>query len=987
MTATQDWDDISLMALFRLEVETQVNELNQHLLILEQSGEANGASLDVLMRAAHSIKGAARIVQVEAAVKVSHALEDCFLAAQGGALTLTSDYVDVLLLGVDLLSRLSLLDDETLAEELPGHEADADTIVKSLEALLHRSGVSQTVSSSESDGFEVNDPEVNGFKVNDSESNDSESNDSNLATDPPLTLAKAVLTDAAISEVALAESVIAQTAIDKLPETKTPSEEVTPKTTTSSKTTTSEANNSEATAKTRSKSTSPLTNGTPSAKSAGRMIRISADTLNRLMGLAGESLVESNWLHPFAQSLLQLKRQQQGVLSLLEKAHQENMFPSEDSGLQPAVDHECPMEESIQALQACHGLLSDQLADLEVFSRRFGQLSDRLHREVIASHMCAFDEGLRGYGRLARNLAKKQGKQVVLEVIGRTTQVDRDILGRLDAPITHLLTNAIAHGIESPEARIAKGKPAAGTIRIEALHRSGMLVIAVEDDGAGIDLAMLGKKVVKRQLTTAEVADHLTDAELLEFLFLPGFSTVDQVDELAGRGYGLDLARNMAQSVGGALQVTTSQGTTCEIPSETVLEKTVVSRASSGTRFQFQLPLTLSVVRSLLFEISNEPYAMSLARISRVLRLPLDQVHNSENRPYFTLESEVAQADSRADGQTIDQTNDRVNGQTNSKTNSQTPIENISLVSASQLLALPSIPSDRDDLLVVVLGEPGNRYGICVDKLLEERDLVVRPLDVRLGKVPNITAAALTEKGDPILILDVADVVRTAERLMSGEPLRISSRGGPKRRFEDVAAVAAEGGGLTPETTGISQLSRRVAIVEKRVLVVDDSMTVRAMEKKLLQNHGYEVDIAVNGAEGWNAVRMNAYDLVITDVDMPRMTGIELIEHMRAYEPTQKLPVIVVSYKDREADQLAGLNAGANYYLTKSSFHDDGLINAVVDLIGETHVASQGKSLPTNAASSNTASNAVVTNPIATNLAVNPPLNSGLNNGAAERKT
>ncbi|MEO0806469.1 MAG: response regulator, partial [Cyanobacteria bacterium J06643_4] len=120
----------------------------------------------------------------------------------------------------------------------------------------------------------------------------------------------------------------------------------------------------------------------------------------------------------------------------------------------------------------------------------------------------------------------------------------------------------------------------------------------------------------------------------------------------------------------------------------------------------------------------------------------------------------------------------------------------------------------------------------------------------------------------------------------------------------------------------------------KKVLVVDDSLTVRAMEKKVLQNHGYQVDVAVNGAEGWNAVRMNTYDLVITDIDMPRMNGIELIEQMRAYRSTQHLPVIVVSYKDREADQLAGLEAGANYYLTKSSFHNDGLITAVVDLIG-----------------------------------------------------
>ncbi len=482
--------------------------------------------------------------------------------------------------------------------------------------------------------------------------------------------------------------------------------------------------------------------------------------------------------------------------------------------------------------------------------------------------MCAFEESTKGYGRLVRDLAKKLNKRVLIEIVGLRTQVDRDILERLDAPVTHLLTNAIAHGIELPEIRLALGKPAEGKIRVEAMHRSGMLIISVEDDGAGIDFSGLSQKIVERGLTTAAVAARLSDAELLEFLFLPGFSTAAQVDEVAGRGYGLDLARTMAQSVGGSLQA--------------------VSPLAGGTRFQFHLPLTLSVVRSLLFEVSGEPYALSLARIERVLKLNRDQIYYSENRPYFTL------ADDRT-GKAV---------------------ENVSLVFLSEILTLPaSGPTENTkvDRSVLVIGEVGNRYGLCVDQLLEERDLVVRPLDTRLGKVPNISAAALTEKGDPILILDVIDLLRSAEKVAS-ESFQI---------------------GMESSRTAALEPVGRVPSAQRRVLVVDDSMTVRAMEKKLLQNRGYAVDIAVNGLEGWNVLRTNAYDLVITDVDMPRMNGIELIQQMRAYAPTQKLPVIVVSYKDRPEDQLAGLNAGANYYLTKSSFHDDGLINAVVDLIGE----------------------------------------------------
>ena len=201
----------------------------------------------------------------------------------------------------------------------------------------------------------------------------------------------------------------------------------------------------------------------------------------------------------------------------------------------------------------------------------------------------------------------------------------------------------------------------------------------------------------------------------------------------------------------------------------------------------------------------------------------------------------------------------------------------------------------------------------------------MRPLDTRLGKVPNVSAAALTQKGEPVLILDMADVVQSAARVAASDTLS------PVRLRDETDQLNSR----QLNSQGLSGMAKPTTKpVQKRVLVVDDSMTVRAMEKKLLQNRGYAVDMAVDGAEGWNALRANTYDLVITDVDMPRMNGIELIEKIRGYEPTQKLPVIIVSYKDRDEDQIAGLNAGANYYLTKSSFHDDGLVNAVVDLVG-----------------------------------------------------
>ncbi|MFM6157406.1 MAG: response regulator, partial [Sphaerospermopsis kisseleviana] len=188
-----------------------------------------------------------------------------------------------------------------------------------------------------------------------------------------------------------------------------------------------------------------------------------------------------------------------------------------------------------------------------------------------------------------------------------------------------------------------------------------------------------------------------------------------------------------------------------------------------------------------------------------------------------------------------------------------------------------------------------------------ECSLVVRPLDPRLGKIPNISAAALMDDGSPVLIVDVEDIVRSITKILSS-------------------------GQLSQVNQSSSQTVKKTY---KRILVVDDSITVREMERKLLENNGYKVDVAVNGMDGWNAVRSGDYDLVVTDIDMPRMNGFELTTQIRGNGKLKNLPVIIVSYKDREEDRIQGLEAGANYYLTKSSFHDSTLLKAVIDVIGE----------------------------------------------------
>jgi two-component system, chemotaxis family, sensor histidine kinase and response regulator WspE len=231
----------------------------------------------------------------------------------------------------------------------------------------------------------------------------------------------------------------------------------------------------------------------------------------------------------------------------------------------------------------------------------------------------------------------------------------------------------------------------------------------------------------------------------------------------------------------------------------------------------------------------------------------------------------------------------------------------VGLHTAHQVFDCGDAQLSGDTVPVVVLGDRNARYGLVVDRFLGERELVVQPLDARLGKVQDISAAALMEDGSPVLIVDADDMLRSVEKLVSEGPHAYAQR------------------------NGLEFTARK----RKRILVVDDSLTVRELVRKLLDGRGYLADVAVDGMDGWNTVRGGKYDLVITDVDMPRLDGVELATLIKQDPLLKPLPVMIVSYKDREEDRLRGLEAGADYYLTKGSFHDETLLQAVVDLIGE----------------------------------------------------
>lgn len=733
-----DLSQMSMLDMFRIEAQAQTQVLTESLLALEQDPDA-AAHTEACMRAAHSLKGAARIVGVPAGVRVAHAMEDCLVAAQRGELKLSRPRIDQLLKGVDLLLAIATSEEA----KMPEWEAEGDGRVDAFLAAL----------SAASEGGDEDEP--------------------------------------GIAAAAAPEPVSAAPAVD------------------------------------------------------GRMLRVTAENLNRLLGLAGETLVESRRLKPFSASLLRLKRMGQACGRQLDSLHGLlSELNAGETALAALADVRRLAAEQQQ-------MLSERLMEIDSYDRRSVDLAHRLYAEALSCRMRPFSDGLHAYPRMVRDLGNALGKQARLTISGEMTQVDRDVLEKIDAPLGHLLRNAVDHGIEPPEVRRAAGKPLEGIVHLEARHSSGLLQVTVTDDGAGVDIGKLRSAIVERNLTSAETAADLCDAEVLEFLFLPGFSMKGQVTDISGRGVGLDVVQDMMKQLRGVVRISSEHG--------------------RGTRFSMQLPLTLSVLRTVIANVAGEPYAFPLAYISHTLKVDRRSIELLEGRQYIRVDE-----------------------------------RRIGLVTAHQILELGG-PEMGDDISVVVLGEGSRVYGLIVDCFVDERELVVQPLDARLGKIKNISAGALMEDGSPVLIVDVDDLVHSIDKLVSG---------GRLSKIQGAEAVDA-------------------AAVHKRVLVVDDSLTVRELERKLLVGRGYEVDIAVDGMDGWNAVRTNRYDLVITDIDMPRMDGFELVSLIKKHPNYASLPVMVVSYKDREEDRRRGLDAGADYYLTKGSFHDETMLQAVVDIIGE----------------------------------------------------
>jgi len=756
-----DLGGFSLHELFRVEAETHAAALSEGLVKLE--GTSDPSVVEPLMRAAHSIKGAARVVGLDIGVRLAHAMEDVLVAMQKGREGIAPARIDQLLKGTDLLASLAKIEESAVPAWSETNGAAVDGVIADLRAAPLAAAAPASSPS-------------------------------------PEPAAVAIAPQQAAAAPAAGPS------------------------------------------------------RAPAASSGGSSVRVTAEKLDRLLQLAGETMLESRRLGALRDETLDLKRE----LVRLEDELDRLRAGVRRAGLDPAV-----LVPARGIIEKGRARVLSHLMTVEGAIRRGEETSTQLYHEVLSSRMRPFADATASLSRTVRDLARQLGKDARLEIVGDQVPVDRDVLARLDAPLNHMLRNALDHGVESPDERRARGKPAQATLRVEARHHAGMLRIRVSDDGRGIDLDALRERIVRKSLATGDMAATLDRQELLEFLFLPGFSTAQQVTDISGRGVGLDVVQSTAREIGGTARIETDLG--------------------RGTAFELELPITLSVIRALLVEVAGETLAFPLARIERVLQPDAAEIRAVEGRMQVLVEG-----------------------------------ASIGVIDAARVLALADARRTAARENLVVLGGDDDRYGVAVDRLLGEEDLVVRTLDPRLGKVPHLAAAAVRESGEPVLIVDTEDLLQSV-RVALGEG-----------RLRGARPMRALG-------------SRRAP----RALVVDDSATVREVERQLLSRMGFEVETAVDGLDGLHTARDGVaavgFDLIVSDIDMPRMNGIEFVRALRADGRFDAVPIVVVSYKDRDEDRVAGIEAGATAYLTKGAFQDSTFADTVRRLVPALDGASGGE--------------------------------------------
>ncbi len=775
-----------LMATFLDELRDHVATLNQELLALEDNPPENkrGESFKLLFRAAHSLKGASRAVNVDLLERVCHRLEDILDAGRSRTLTLTPPLFSLLFKTIDgiedagtkLRDRQSL-DDSSLHELL----ADLEEVDTSTEP---------TESSSPDDVMAA-----------------AATSDKPTSVNPPTPAVAPQPPDPEPAKPPPASDSHEQS--NEQVETPTPA--APPKRTTST-------------------------------------VRVASDKLDALLAQTGELLVARRRVETRPDEVEAIRHEiainkslWRGIDKSMRRLTQPNSGTTSSEDIKQISQVFAEQRSALQELdRRLESLSNHMVADSAILN----QTCSALEGEVYRVRMLPFAEACGGLERAIRDVARSTGKQVKLAIHGEDVEIDRGILDALKDPLLHLVRNAIDHGIESSNDRLAAGKPAEATITVAASLRGQHVEITVQDDGRGFDLERIRDKARSKGW-----AEPDSDEEVARLVFVAGFSTASMITDISGRGVGLDVVQSKIENLQGAVDVSFERG--------------------QGSCFTLTLPLTLTTTRAIMVRAGKQTYAIPTTNVHQILRIELAQVRSVGGRHVVTLGGP--------------------------------PLAISRLTKALELTDEPN-SSSADGLLAIVVVSGQQKSAIVVDELLGEQDVTVKPLGSRIRRVRHVSGATLLETGEIALVLNMANVVRSQLNLT---------------RHHDL--IATEG--------------QAVSTTTRRLLVVDDSVTTRTLIQGILEADGFDVETASDGQNALEQLKNASFDLVVSDVDMPRVNGFELTEAIRQSKDFANMPIVLVTARGTDDDKARGVASGANAYIVKSGFDQSNLLATIRQLL------------------------------------------------------
>ncbi len=835
-----------ILEFFVAEAEEHLQVVTQCLLRLETSPSQE--QINRLSRAIHTVKGSAAQVGLHRIAHVAHRVEDLIGRLRDGELQPSAEIIDICLDAVDVLKKFLYRQWVNEAEMQAGVQPLLARITR-LSAAAATPGIQEECAQEESadQAATVFDPEEE----------------------------KLLAEYAAAKEVA---AELAKAEADKQEE---------------------ESQRKEAQAAPHSKS-----------------VRINLDRLDRMMNAVGELVINRTRMMGRVSELERLAdvlnmsklRMQEKVAEFQEKyefnrVHANRFASTHDgfaqrpnlSGFLSPLDHagdftELEMDRyddfSIlsRSLSEVSADVTEVLSQLGQFVRRantdiddFTKLTHNLQNEITQARMVPMGNLYTRLTRTVRDAAKATGKKVDLRLEGSETELDNNIIQQISDPLVHLVRNAVAHGLEHDIERYEAGKSDVGTIAVRAYHKGNHIFIEVEDDGRGIDFEKVRKIAAANGLIYAEAAAELTEAQLMDILFLPGFSTSPHKTELAGRGVGLDVVRSNLAQLNGEIEVH--------------------SEARRGTRFTLRVPLTLLISQALFVRCGKTTFAVPLAFVEEIRRVRLEEIEGEKGKLYTKVREAT-----------------------------------IEIIRTDVALGLEPIQPMNGYYRMVIVHAIGHPVGLIVEDVIRKDEIVIKSLGEYMKKVKLFPGATIAQDGSLILLLDVNRLVATEalerERISEGSNVAVAPPSAARIFFPGAEAVAHNS--IPPEAI-------EDVVEEKVIVLADDSISVRKFVGRMLEKAGYRVRLACDGLEALEIVAQTKCDLVVTDLEMPRTNGYELLSHLRQNPATRGIPVMVVTSRAGAKHRERALKEGASTFLTKP-VQEDHFISAVARLIGTVEV-------------------------------------------------